>query len=428
MNRNTLDHEKYRELVAMAATGQLSALEHEELQSHLAACSDCRAELAGYEDLAFQYLPVMLPEAQDSLPINSDDFLLRPSARNGQGALKQKQRSRSSSSWPTISPFYRYAPPIAACTLLAAGVFGVAAWQTRQKIEIQATALAAASGKNAQLNEQIARLQAGHAETSSVFQSKLSESSQENARLSEQVKALTQQLASASARVQDLLNQVDSDQGRESSLSTKLKDDEQKIAQLGSDLQAARTERNERASVNNSNDATELERQKGHLKELETSLAAESESIERERKLLAADRDIRDLMGARNLHILDVFDLEGNGQPRKAFGRVFYTEGKSLIFYAFDLGKDKKKHASSMMDASFQAWGAQEYNHQFSQNLGIFYQDDQKDNRWVLKFTDPSVLAEINYVFVTLEPTGGSKKPTGPKLLYAYLNSGINHP
>jgi hypothetical protein len=54
--------------------------------------------------------------------------------------------------------------------------------------------------------------------------------------------------------------------------------------------------------------------------------------------------------------------------------------------------------------------------------------DDQKQNRWVLKFDDPRTLAEIDSVFVTVEPAGGSAKPTGNKLLYAYLLANPNHP
>ena len=54
--------------------------------------------------------------------------------------------------------------------------------------------------------------------------------------------------------------------------------------------------------------------------------------------------------------------------------------------------------------------------------------DDQKQNRWVLKFEDPGVLAEIDSVFVTVEPQGGSARPTGRKFLYAYLKANANHP
>jgi hypothetical protein len=54
--------------------------------------------------------------------------------------------------------------------------------------------------------------------------------------------------------------------------------------------------------------------------------------------------------------------------------------------------------------------------------------DDQKQNRWVLKFEDPRILAEIDSVFVTIEPQGGSARPTGRKFLYAYLKANRNHP
>jgi len=44
-------------------------------------------------------------------------------------------------------------------------------------------------------------------------------------------------------------------------------------------------------------------------------------------------------MGARKLYIADVFDVDSGSRTKKPFGRVFYTQGKSLIFYAFDLDR-----------------------------------------------------------------------------------------
>jgi len=128
-------------------------------------------------------------------------------------------------------------------------------------------------------------------------------------------------------------------------------------------------------------------------------------------------------MGARNLHITDVYDVDSKGKTRQAFGRAFYTEGKSLIFYAFDLGKTKSPSA----ERSYQAWGYEEAARK-AQSLGMLYLDDKNQNRWVLKFNDAAVLSEIDAVFVTLEPPGGSGQPTGQKLLYAYLGATANHP
>ena len=140
--------------------------------------------------------------------------------------------------------------------------------------------------------------------------------------------------------------------------------------------------------------------------------------------MCSSDLDITNLMGARNLRIIDVSDVDGKGKTRKAFGRVFFTEGKSLVFYAFDLADTK----ASARPASFQAWGAQGANLPSAKSLGIFFNDDHSTNRWVLKFDDPRVLSEIDSVFVTVEPVGGSKKPTGTPLLPAFLKAELNHP
>jgi hypothetical protein len=60
--------------------------------------------------------------------------------------------------------------------------------------------------------------------------------------------------------------------------------------------------------------------------------------------------------------------------------------------------------------------------------MGIFYLDNEANRRWVLKFDNPEKLAQINAVFVTVEPNGGSHKPAGKQLLYASLRSLPNHP
>jgi len=54
-------------------------------------------------------------------------------------------------------------------------------------------------------------------------------------------------------------------------------------------------------------------------------------------------------------------------------------------------------------------------------NLGIFYEDNLSKKRWVLKTNDPKTLDDIDAVFVTVEPNGGSRHPSGKQLLFAYL-------
>ena len=140
--------------------------------------------------------------------------------------------------------------------------------------------------------------------------------------------------------------------------------------------------------------------------------------------VLPKDRDIRELMGARDLYIAEVYDVAGQGATNKPYGRLFYTKGKSLIFYAYDLDQQRGlKNAST-----FQAWGRRGPNWKQATNLGVFYEDSAAKKRWVLRFDDPKKLAEIDAVFVTVEPNGGSQKPSGQRLLFAYLKIEPNHP
>jgi hypothetical protein len=74
------------------------------------------------------------------------------------------------------------------------------------------------------------------------------------------------------------------------------------------------------------------------------------QTIDRQEELLGHDRDIRELMGARDLYIAEVYDVSTDGATQKPYGRVFYTKGKSLVFYAYDL--DQQAGAKS---ATFQA-------------------------------------------------------------------------
>jgi hypothetical protein len=140
--------------------------------------------------------------------------------------------------------------------------------------------------------------------------------------------------------------------------------------------------------------------------------------------LLDHDRDIRELMGARDLYIAEVHDVAGTGETDKTYGRVFYTKGKSLIFYAYDLDQETDLKTAS----TFQAWGSRGIDKQQALSLGVFYEDNTSKKRWVLKFDDPKTLANIDAVFVTVEPHGGSHHPSGKQLLFAYLRVNPNHP
>jgi len=158
--------------------------------------------------------------------------------------------------------------------------------------------------------------------------------------------------------------------------------------------------------------------------ELSQESLAQVRSVERQQKLLATDHDIREILGARSLHIIDVFDVSSRGEFERPFGRIFYTEGKSLIFYAFDLDQQK----GLKRGAVFQAWGQRGVSKEDSRSLGMFYMDDPSQNRWVLKVDDSKALARIDYVFVTDSSRKEGVRPRGKPLLSAFLNPTANHP
>jgi hypothetical protein len=141
-------------------------------------------------------------------------------------------------------------------------------------------------------------------------------------------------------------------------------------------------------------------------------------------ELLAKDRDIRELMGTRDLYITEVRDVLTTGETRKAFGRLFYMKGKSLIFYAYDLNDlPGLKRAST-----FQVWGNRGADRSQALRLGVFSEDNASKKRWVMKVDDEKTLDQIDAVFVTIEPPGGSNKPSGAPLMYAYLKVNTGQP
>jgi len=163
---------------------------------------------------------------------------------------------------------------------------------------------------------------------------------------------------------------------------------------------------------------------KAQVNDLNAALKDKDNEIAHEQDLLQHDRDIRNLIGARNLYIAEIYDVAKTGDTQKPFGRVFYTKDKSLIFYGYDLDQQRGVKKAS----TFQAWGRRESDHKADVSLGLLYQDDASQKRWALKFNDVKTIAQIDAVFITVEPEGGSTKPSGKPLLFAYLRIDPNHP
>jgi hypothetical protein len=239
--------------------------------------------------------------------------------------------------------------------------------------------------------------------------------SQEVANLKELQASKDDRYEALTAREQDEAGQLNALQSARDKLSANLEQASSSLRESQNELSSLRVQHQQDLLQSAS-----LEARIGELRDREQQA---SRTVDEQRQYLASDRDIRDLMGARNLYIVDVFDLDTKGQMKKAFGRIFYTKEKSLIFYAFDLDQQR-----GVRNAAFQAWGRKSTGQDLPLNMGIFYLDNEANRRWVLKFDDPEKLEQIDSVFVTVEPKGGSRRPSGKQLLYASLRTRPNHP
>ncbi len=235
--------------------------------------------------------------------------------------------------------------------------------------------------------------------------------------LDAKIKAQTGELESAS-KAKDTLNSHVSDIERENAglLSDKAQL-EGRITQLQEELEKSKSEKN-------AGDVA-MALQDAEIRQLQNKVADQTEELGQQQEFSAKAGDVRELVVARNLHIIDVHDRDGDGKNQRAFGRIFYTEGKSLIFYAYDLADPRKVDAK----VSFYVWGERLGAEKPIRSLGIFHNDDVSDGRWVLTFDDPHVLAQINSVFVTVESSRKAiKEPGGRKILFAFLGDKPNHP
>jgi hypothetical protein len=433
----TEPHDEFLELCAVSTSGQLTEEEQEKLQEHLAVCQSCREALRQYEAVVGQAIPAIAaneePQAAESAPSWSQEeaekAFFKRLAQQEKGESNKFSTARDLPSVPhRLHPFSSGLAWPQVWMLYAAGILlfltlGFYAYRVSvhhpTELALQQPPPQPRVQNQVSLEEQLS--DAGHEreiarvlierrdKTIADLRHQMAEQSAEINQMKAAQTQLENDLRAGDASRQDLTRQradlaqkMDAAQTNSHAFQEKLDSLAQQSLQ-----DAARA----KASEAKANDLTRL------LQDREAAL-------EQQDQLLAHDRDIRDLMGARDLYIAEVYDIARTGETQKPYGRVFYTRGKSLIFYAYDLDQQTEAKKAN----TFQAWGRRGPDRQQALNLGIFYQDDGARKRWILKCDDPKTLAQIDGVFVTVEPNGGSHKPSGKSLLFAYLRIDPNHP
>lgn len=435
-------HEKYLELCAASTAGELNREEEQELERHLAVCASCRQAKRQYELTVQRALPALADELDSPMGESDPSWSVEQAEAAFFKRLKSGQNDRLSSEsaigkTESTGRRFTYHPsqirwaelwmPFAACVLLSIAL-GIVAYRSglkRGAVTSQQQTIPAAMS-TASLEEQISDL--GHERAQLLTKladddGAIKDLRQELAAHAEEIKHFKPSSDSAAVRAQSASQPATSESSDNSHRDAELAAAQANLQQLQAKADAISQERE-----NSAKRAAVLEAKVDELtqrmRDREQTLDQDQAEIAKQRELLEKDRDIRELMGARDLYIAEVHDVGGNGQTDKTYGRVFYTKGKSLIFYAYDLDQE-----SGLKNAStFQAWGRRGSDKQQALSLGVFYEDNTSKKRWVLKFDDPKALASIDAVFVTVEPNGGSHHPSGKELLFAYLRVSPNHP
>ena len=431
-------HDEFLELCAVSTSGELTEEEQKRLEEHLACCPSCREALRQYQSVVDQAIPA-IAATEEPAQVGQDHSWSQARAEKAlfdRIARKEKRPPNRTGNRNTSSDFsHRVLPTPSESTwrhvwmLYAAGVLlFVALSFFAYRIGIRrgadtAKAVPAPPSTSApvqpSLEEQlsdagydheVARTEIAHRDRMIAdLRHQLDRQSAEITQMKVAQDRLQKDVRAGDASRQDLVQQRTELAQKLDSAQTNSQALEEKLGTL---------------AQQSTQDADRAKAAEAKVHDLTRLLQQRETDLEQQDQLLAHDRDIRDLMGARDLYIAEVYDVAGTGETKKPYGRVFYTRGKSLIFYAYDLDRQTELKRAS----AFQAWGRRGPDRQQSINLGIFYEDNASRKRWILKCDDPKTLAQIDAVFVTVEPNGGSHKPSSKPLLFAYLKVNPNHP
>src|SRR5258708_5984214 len=420
-------HEEFLELCVAATAGELSADEKSRLDAHLVVCPECRREMSEFEAARRTAVTALAQElaptggaAGDSWSVEAaeESFFKRLHREQKQTQSATSEESRTEGPMPGRRFAYRPSQihwrevwmTFAAAVFLALAL-GITLYRTGVKRgeDVARTIRVATKESAGSLEEQTsdagyarAQLEAKLAENAKVIDD-LKRQLSEQIKVVNSLKSVGMAPANSSESAQQALQETSDVRAKR---DEELVAAREKLAEFQKTLEAATTQRDE-----NARQAAVLEAKVNELTQLvrerEQALDQRDTEVAKGQELLAHDRDIRELMGARDLYMADVHDVSGQGTD-KTYGRVFYTKGKRLIFYAFDLDAQPGVRNAS----SFQAWGRKGPDKQQARSLGIFYEDNVSKKRWVLKADDPKTLEDIASVFVTLEPTAENQHPT----------------
>lgn len=419
MANSHCDHERYKELSALLNAGALDPAELADLHAHLQDCRHCREVSDQYRFLANVGMPELAALHAEVHEETAWDA--SPTRRKLLARIREEERISKNKWFPfsLLELGNRYTPFAGVAAVLCLILLAAGAYHVGRRMPSGTRSMVFSENRAQQLTAEKKSLQDQLSVQSSQIlrlQETSSRNQQEADKLKFALRAITERVNDAGAAKNRTDEQLRKVSEQRDSLSAQLRELEQANQTIRAELASLRAERDQVLLR-----TVSLE---SKVDELTAANRDQQRKIKDDEQYLASDRDIRELMGARRLYIADVYDVDSRSRTRQSFGRIFYTQGKSLIFYAFDLDPGVKNVNA------FQVWGRKEAQGTQARpkSLGILYLDNESNHRWVMRFDDAKQLEEIDAVFVTVEPHGGSPKPTSKPFLYALLRKEVNHP
>jgi Putative zinc-finger len=429
-------HNEFLELCAVSTSGELTEDEQKKLQEHLAVCQPCRQALQQYQSTVTKAIPefaaseasVDLEPGSDWTEEQAEDVFFKRLARQERQDRERAESDNEFFAGPGRVPVFssestwRHVWMLYATGILlfvSLSFYAYRAGIHRGTDSAQVVRIEPSTQDQVSLESRIS--DAGH--DLQIARTEIETRDKTIAELRRQLEQRVDEFAALKAAQVAFDEDLKASDTNRRELGQQRADLAQKLDSARSDSQVMQLKLDSLARQS-AQDTARAKALESKVNELNDLLRDREGALEEKDELLAHDRDIRDLMGARDLYIAEVYDVARTGETQKPYGRVFYTRGKSLIFYAYDLDQ-----AAAMRKANaFQAWGRRGPDRQAALNLGVFYKDNGSKKRWILKCDDSKTLAQIDAVFVTVEPNGGSQRPSGKSLLFAYLRVDANHP
>lgn len=427
-------HKRFEEWCALAVMGQLAPEAAVALEEHARCCSACKEFLTDAGTLRGYIEPTLLTEtvaevrppegmrerflqraAEQGLTLTPGPALARASksADDAKRAISRNRVAAMRVRWQSLVelPGMRTAGLAAAACLLCLMVgYETSQWRSgyvaTQPHAMEATAQTSTTAA--------ANMPAAHGTASDGLQNVL------NRRLSA-LKASLDEAQVRNAELTRTVNTLTVQAERDKSMEAQLRQAQEQQGAAAQHVAALEAER-ENLSGQLAVAHLALGEQRNAVAETNDRLTRMRAELERRQQNGQNLATAQEMISSRNLHIIDIYDNDASNRARQLSGRVFYVEGKSLVFYAYDLPDARRKNR----DVVFRVWGETAGARTTSYQLGVMRKETSGQGRWVLSFNDPKVLTRINAVYVSTDPP--ALAPENPhRLMYAFLGS-ANHP